>query len=147
MRRAARPGTPVGGIVRPLAACVSLAFLCLLAAGILLRPSMGPMWAAANPRGGTSADSGEDGTGRMLERLDAMESSRLAVPAAFPRPEEFSPFGQAFKDGPVRVPGDAPGRLRLNLGDLDPRNPEALLAVLPAELRLGEKERIGLGPK
>src|SRR5205814_1893419 len=37
--------------------------------------------------------------------------------------------------------------LRLNLGDLDPRNPEAFLAGLPAELRLGEKERISLGPK
>jgi len=137
---------PFGGMALLLAECVSVAFLCLLASSILLRPSIGPMW-AANPHGGTSADSGEDETGRMLERLDAMESARLVVPAAFPRPEEFSPFGKAFKDGPVRVPGDARGHLRLNLGDLDPRNPEAFLAILPAELRLGEKERIGLGPK
>src|SRR2546427_563553 len=50
-------------------------------------------------------------------------------------------------DGPVRIAGDAPGRLRLNLGDLDPSNPDALLAALPVELRLGEKERISLGPK
>src|SRR6266850_1792364 len=146
MRRAPRAGTPLGGMALLLAECVSVAFLCLLAGSILLRPSIGPMW-AANPRGGTSTDSGEDETGRMLERLDAMESARLVVPAAFPRHEEFSPFGKAFKDGPVRVPGDARGHLRLNLGDLDPRNPEAFLAIPPAELRLGEKERIGLGPK
>src|SRR5439155_13117803 len=77
----------------------------------------------------------------------AMESARIAVPRASPRPREFSPFGEAFKDGAVRAPGDAPGRLRLNLGDLDPRNPEALLSALPAELRFGEKDLIGLGPK
>src|SRR5439155_879084 len=83
-----------------------------LAAALLLRPRTGPMWAAGVQPGGTSDGYGETETGRALDRIDAMESARIAVPRASPRPRDFSPFGEAFKDGAVRAPGDAPGRLR-----------------------------------
>jgi len=44
-------------------------------------------------------------------------------------------------------PRGRPGLLRMNIGDMDPKHPEALLSALPAGLSFEEKERTGLGPK
>jgi len=84
-------------------------------------------------------------------RLDALEVDKLLnnlqLPKATDRPGTFAIFGKAFKDGPIRVPGNAPGMLRMNIGDLDPKSPEALLSKLPAELRHTDKEKTSLGAK
>ncbi len=112
--------------------------LCLIMAGpaLLLRASkFKPLY---SPDG--SPDAGAD-------QMEAQAMAGRQLPAATLRPETFSPFGQAFKHGPIRVSGDAPGHLRMNLGDLDPRNPEALLHHLSAELRSGAKDLVGLGSK
>ncbi len=113
--------------------------LCLILAG----PAM-LLWASRPQQIGSAASSDPDA------RFDAIEMeriSRLQPPPPTSRPEAFSPFGKAFKDGPILASADAPGYLRLNIGDLDPKNPEALLSALPAELRLGDKEKLGLGAK
>ncbi len=90
---------------------------------------------------------GDNSPDVKLDLVEARKIANLGLPHATLRPEGLSPFGQAFKNGPVRVPGDAASYLRLNLGDLDPNNPDALLSLLPAELRLGENEKVGLGAK
>jgi len=82
-----------------------------------------------------------------LDQVEARKIANLGLPHATLRPEGLSPFGQAFKNGPARVPGDAAGFLRLNLGDLDPKNPAALLSVLPGGLRLAKPEVVDLGAK
>ena len=112
--------------------------LCLVLAGpaMLLWASRAPV---ALPDGG--------GIEAQMEQLEVERISHAQLPHATLRPEGFSPFGQAFKNGPARTHGDASGLLRMNVGDLDPKNPEALLSSLPAELRLGEKEKVGLGSK
>ncbi len=61
----------------------------------------------------TAGDADEADAASSL--AEARQALRL-LPPAFPRPEEFSPFGQAFKDGPILAAGDAPGRLRMNIG-------------------------------
>jgi len=112
--------------------------LCLVLAGpaMLLWASRAPV---ALPDGG--------GPDALMDQMEVERISHAQLPHATLRPEGFSPFGQAFKNGPARAQGEATGLLRMNIGDLDPKNPEALLSSLPAELRLGEKEKIGLGPK
>src|SRR5262249_11018828 len=89
--------------------------------------------------------SGDSSPDAGLEQIEAQKIGSLQLPPATPRPSEFSPFGEAFKNGPARVPGDAPGYLRMNLGDLDPKNPDAFLSRIPIELRHNDKERVSLG--
>ena len=112
--------------------------LCLVLAGpaMLLWASRAPV---ALPDGG--------GIDAQMEQLEIERISHAQLPHATLRPEGFSPFGQAFKNGPARTKGDSAGLLRMNIGDMDPKNPDALLSAMPAELRLGEKEKQGLGPK
>jgi len=112
--------------------------LCLVLAGpaMLLWASRAPV---ALPDGG--------GLDAQMEQLEVERISHAQLPHATLRPEGFSPFGQAVKNGPARAQGEAKGLLRMNIGDMDPKNPDALLSSMPAELRLGEKEKQGLGPK
>ncbi len=88
----------------------------------------------------------QDQIERAQSALEARQFSRLALPPAFPRPDGFSPFGQAFK-APRRRELGATRLLRLNFGDLDPRDPEGLLRDLPAPLRHAATERTGLGSR
>src|SRR5262245_59988996 len=82
--------------------------------------------------------------------LDALEAAKIAqngLPAATNRPAEYAVFGEAFNNGAIRVQGEAKGHLRMNIGDMDIKNPDALLNKVPAELRLSENEKTSLGSK
>ncbi len=93
---------------------------------------------------GNQEQDDQDQVDRRLSELEARQAARMALPPAFPRPDGFSPFGQAFK-APRRRELGATRLLRLNFGDLDPRDPEGLLRDLPAPLRHAATERTGLG--
>jgi thrombospondin type 3 repeat protein len=81
-----------------------------------------------------------------LDALEVAKIAQLGLPSATSRPEAFSVFGPAFKDGPLRV-ADPKGHLRLNIGDMDPKRPDALLNALLGELRLAPTERTSLGAR
>jgi len=111
--------------------------LCLVLAG----PAM-LLWASRVPVA-TSPDG--NGPDALMDQKEIERISHVQLPQATLRPDAFSPFGQAFKDGPSRTRGEATGLLRMNIGDLDPKNPDALLSSMPAELRLGDKEKRASG--
>ncbi|HKB06747.1 MAG TPA: hypothetical protein VKF61_00555, partial [Candidatus Polarisedimenticolia bacterium] len=82
--------------------------------------------------------------------LDALEAAKIAmngIPPSTDRPAEFAVFGPAFDNGAIRVPGNAKGHLRMNIGDMDIKNPDALLGKVPPGLRLSENEKTNLGSK
>src|SRR5206468_11256075 len=95
------------------------------------------LWASRVQLGSLNGD--EDAVDLQLRQMDAMQATRIQLPGATLRPAEFSVFGPELKRA-VRSPGDAPGMLRTNIGDLDPRNPGALTHLMPADLRFADNE-------
>src|SRR3989338_4376275 len=88
----------------------------------------------------------EDAFIAKLMQMDARQMDKLQLPPATLRPAEFAVFGDDFKTA-RRVDGDANGLLRTNLADIDPKNAEAALRGLPAELKFGADEVTRLGAR
>ena len=110
--------------------------LCLILAG----PAM-LLWASrVQVSGPNSAEA-------QLDAIEVAKIAQLGLPPATERPQEYAVFGEAFNEGAIRVQGDAKGHLRMNIGDMDIKNPDAFLGKIPADLRLSEKEKTSLGSK
>ncbi|MBI1950761.1 MAG: S8 family serine peptidase, partial [Acidobacteria bacterium] len=113
--------------------------LCL----ILAAPAM-LLWASRAQLAPVTDE--EDAFIAKLMEIDARQMAKLQLPPATLRPAEFAVFGDDFKTA-RRVDGDTRGLLRTNIADLDPRNVEAALRGLPAELRFGADEVTRLGAR
>ncbi|HXU11538.1 MAG TPA: S8 family serine peptidase, partial [Candidatus Binatia bacterium] len=96
------------------------------------------LWASKGAPAPEGADD-EDAFIAKLAEMDARKMASVQLPPATARPEGFAVFGEDFKVA-KRAPGDAAGLLRTNIADLDPRNPEAALRGLPADLRFADDE-------
>src|SRR5688572_19934223 len=114
--------------------------LCL----ILAAPAM-LLWASKGQPAPEATDD-EDSLIAKLMEMDARKMAGVQLPPATLRPDGFAVFGEDFKTA-RRVEGDAKGLLRTNIADLDPKNPDAALRGLPADLRFsdGEVTRAGNG--
>ena len=110
--------------------------LCL----ILAAPAM-LLWAS---RAQSPAGDEEDAFIAKLMEMDARKMATVQLPAATLRPAGFAVFGEDFKT-PRRVHGDPRGLLRTNIADIDPKNAEAALRDLPADLRFADDEMTRLG--
>jgi len=118
---------------------VTLAFCLILSVPAIL------LWASKGAPVPEATDD-EDAFIARLAEMDAKKIASVQLPPATARPEGFAVFGEDFKVA-RRAPGDAAGLLRTNIADLDPRNPEAALRGLPADLRFADDEvtRAGRG--
>ena len=81
-----------------------------------------------------------------LMEMDARKMAGVQLPPATLRPAGFAVFGEDFKS-PRRVEGEPKGLLRTNITDIDPKNPEAALRGLPADLKFGDTEVTKLGAR
>jgi hypothetical protein len=113
--------------------------LCL----ILAAPAM-LLWASRAQI--TSSGDEEDAFIAKLMEMDAKKMASVQNPPATLRPEGFAVFGEDFKS-PRRVEGEAKGLLRTNIADIDPKNAEAALRGLPADLKFADTEVTRLGAK
>ncbi|HEV8701390.1 MAG TPA: S8 family serine peptidase, partial [Candidatus Polarisedimenticolia bacterium] len=88
----------------------------------------------------------EDAFIAKLMEMDAKKMAGVHLPPATLRPSGFAVCGEDFKS-PRRVDGDPRGLLRTNIADIDPKNPEAALRGLPADLQFADNEVTRLGAR
>jgi len=111
---------------------VALGF-CLILAGPAIF-----LWASRAEPSFEATDEEDPFIASMME-MDARRMATVHLPPATLRPPGFAVFGEDFKTA-RRVDGDARGLLRANIADIDPKNPDAALRGLPADLTFAPSE-------